>query len=151
MPVSVAVGPLSLAVIVPDPQPSASKSQFARPLESVAVTAELPPRLSLRVTLSLSAATLPKASSAVSVTTSEPPAASVLGPLPTTNWLAAAALTVTMLLVPLIDSVVESLTFTVCVPTVSSVMLSVATPLVKLDGVPNTACPSVLLKVTGPV
>ena len=51
--------------------------------------------------------TLPNWSSAVMVTVSVPPAVRLDGELPTTNWLAAPALTVTMLLVPLIDTIAE--------------------------------------------
>ena len=78
------------------------------------------------------------------------PAVAVVGAV-TAKCVAAAALTETLLLVPVTETVTVSVAVRVCVPEVLSVALKVPSPLVSVLSAGNTAWPSPLVKWAVPV
>src|SRR5260370_1393934 len=73
------------------------------------------------------------------------------GRWPKARWLAAAALTATVLLMPVIELVTVSVAMTVWLPAVSRVTLKVPVPLTRVELGGRTAWPSLLVKRTVPL
>ena len=144
-------GAVSVAVIDCDPAVSSVAATVATPPENEMLPKVAPPTESVIDTLSLNAAaTLPKASSAVteSVSLAVLLAVGLPDEVLISNWLAAAALTVIALLVPVvIDGLLASWAVIVCVPLVVSVASTVAWPPLK-ENVLNDSPPAESVRTT---
>ena len=89
-------------------------------------------------------------SCAVTVKLNAVPGVAVAG-AETVKCVAAVALTVTLLDVPVIEELSVSVAVMVWVPAVFSVAAKVPVPLVRVEFAGSTACPSLLVKWTVPV